>query len=111
MSNDPQLNALASMGKAFLGQYRQVAASQTAFVLGATGAIGDVVSALIITPSNVAAGLVTLLDNAIAIPIFAGGTLADLTPIIIPLNMVSVSGAWKVTTGAAVTVIAIGSFT
>jgi len=43
--------------------------------------------------------------------VFVTGTLSNLTPIYIPLHMRSVSGAWKLTTGAAVSVIAIGRFT
>ncbi len=45
-----------------------------------------------------------------------GSTLTDggtftLTPFYIPLNIFSTTGAWKITTGASVTVIAMGSFT
>jgi hypothetical protein len=32
-------------------------------------------------------------------------------PFFIPLGMVSVSGAWKITTGASVSCIAVGDFT
>ena len=38
-----------------------------------------------------------------------GGTY-PLTPFFLPLGMKSVSGAWKITTGAAVSVIAVGDF-
>ena len=93
-------------------EYETVAASQTAQALGATGATGDYISRVIITPATTAPGVVTLLDNATSIPLWIGGTVgADLTPIVIELGMVSVSGAWKITTGANVTVIAVGSFT
>jgi hypothetical protein len=93
-------------------QYETVAAGQTAQVLGTTGAVGDFIERLIITPSAVGAGVVTLIDNATSIPIYAAGAnLVDLTPITVPLGVFSVSGAWKVTTGATVTVVAIGSFT
>jgi hypothetical protein len=54
---------------------------------------------------------VTLLDGAISIPIWAGGTVgADLKPFAIELNAKSVSGAWAITTGANVSVLAIGEF-
>lgn len=55
----------------------------------------------------------TLLDNAISMTIFAGGasSLTELRSIYVPLNMKSVSGAWKITTGADVSVIGIGNFT
>jgi hypothetical protein len=45
--------------------------------------------------------------------VFAGGSssVSNLVPFFIPLGMLSVSGAWKVTTGADVSVIGIGNFT
>lgn len=92
-------------------EYETVAASQTAQVLGATGATGDYLSHIIIQPTTTAAGTVTVLDNATVIFTFTTGTLADLSPKTIPFNLVSVSGAWKITTGANVAVIGIGDFT
>lgn len=93
--------------------YETVAASQTAQVLGSTGAIGDYITGLLITPANTSPGLVTLLDNATTMFSFVGGasSLTELKPFFIPLGMLSVSGAWKVTTGANVQVTAIGRFT
>jgi hypothetical protein len=92
-------------------QYETVAASQTAQVLGTVGAVGDMIDRIIITPSNATTGVVTLLDNATSIPIHPGGAATPLLPIVVELGMKSVSGAWKITTGAAVTVIAVGRFT
>jgi hypothetical protein len=46
--------------------------------------------------------------------LFAGGgttALPTLAPIIVPLGAFSVDGPWKITTGANVSVIAIGNFT
>lgn len=93
-------------------QYETVAASQTAQALGPTGGAGDFIEALIIVPASVSPGVVTLLDNAISINILPGGasSLTELKPIYVPLGLISVSGAWKVTTGANVSVIAIGRF-
>ena len=62
-------------------QYETVAASQTAQVLGGSGAAGG--------PASVATG-VGVLD--------------------IELNMASLTSGWKVTTGAGVTVVAVGQF-
>jgi hypothetical protein len=93
--------------------YETVAAGQTAQVLGSTGAPGDFLARLIITPAVVACGVVTLLDGATSIPIFVGGgttALADATPFVIEVNAVC-STAWKITTGASVSVIAVGDFT
>lgn len=95
------------------GEYETVAASQTAQVLGATGALGDYISGLLVIPATTSPGNVLLLDNATSITLFAGGaaSVSNLVPFFIPLGMISVSGAWKVTTGANVSVIGIGNFT
>lgn len=99
--------------RALAGHYETVAASQTNQVLGATGAIGDFISSILVTPATTSPGAVTLIDNATSIVVFTGGatSVADLTPFSITLNMVSVSGSWRITTGAAVSVIGVGSFT
>lgn len=95
------------------GEYETVAASQTAQVLGATGAAGDYLSGLLVIPASTSPGQVLLLDNATSITVFAGGasSVTSLIPFFIPCGMISVSGAWKVTTGANVSVIGIGNFT
>ncbi len=94
-------------------QYETVAASQTAQVLGTTGAIGDYLGGLLVIPATTSPGLVAILDNATSISVFVGGasSVTGLSPFFIPIGAVSVSGAWKVTTGANVSVIAIGAFT
>lgn len=92
-------------------QYETVAASQTAQALGPTGAAGDYLKSLIIIPATTGAGAVTLLDGSTSISVYATGTLSDLKPIIMPLGVHSTTGAWKITTGANVSVIGIGSFT
>jgi hypothetical protein len=92
-------------------QYETVAASQAAQVLGGSGAIGDFIERVVVVPTSTTAGAISLIDNATSIQIYAGGTLgADLKPFEIPLGMKSVSGAWKLTTGAGVTAIAVGKF-
>lgn len=92
--------------------YETVAASQTAQVIGPTGAVGDYIKRVIIVPATTSPGNVLLLDNATSITLFAGGasSVADLKPVVVDLEMFSVSGAWKVTTGANVSVIAVGVF-
>ncbi len=106
VTNVPLSNALA-------GEYETVIASQTAQVLGGAGAIGDYLAGLLVTPTSVSPGVVTILDNAISINVFAGGanSLSNLVPFFIPIGLYSVSGAWKVTTGAALSVLASGNFT
>jgi hypothetical protein len=93
------------------GQYERVAASATDQVLGAAGASGDFLERLIIIPATTAAGNVTLTDGVTAMSVFVTGTLADLSPIIIECGMRSATGAWKISTGANVSVIAVGKFT
>ncbi len=88
--------------------YETVAAGQTAQVLGGSGATGDYIHALIVTVATAASGTVALLDNATSIPITAANT--PMGVYVVKLGMRSVNGAWKVTTGAGATVIAIGRF-
>lgn len=97
------------------GEYETVAASQTDQILGATGAVGDYLAGLLITPTTTGAGSVSIKDgNGSSIAIFNTGTLSNLVPFYVPLGIVSVNATtpgWKVTTGANVTVIGIGNFT
>lgn len=93
------------------GEYETVAAGQTAQVLGATGATGDYLSHVVLQPAAVAAGTTTILDNATVIFTYTAGTLGDLRPIIVPINAFSVSGAWKITTGANMAATGFGNFT
>jgi hypothetical protein len=91
-------------------QYETVAASQTAQPLGTTGAVGDYVHRLIISVVTAATAGVTLIDNATSIVVLTGG--AALVPGVysVEINAASASGAWKITTGAGATVIAVGIF-
>jgi len=95
-------------------RYETVAASQTAQVLGTSGAQGDYIERLIISPALAAGGVVTLLDGSTSIPIYVGGATTALTevkPITVELGLYSQTGPWKITTGASITVIAVGNFT
>lgn len=105
--------AAQALAKPVHGGYETVAASQTAQVLGNTGAAGDWLERLIITPANTSPGAVAVLDGGTSITLFAGGatSVADLAPIVVPFGMASASGPWKITTGADVSVIAVGKFT
>jgi hypothetical protein len=95
------------------GEYETVAASQTGQALGATGATGDFISGILVVPATTSPGNVLLLDNATSITVFTGGasSVTNLVPFFIPLGLISVSGAWKITTGANVSCIGIGNFT
>jgi hypothetical protein len=93
-------------------EYQKIAASQTGQVLGATGGIGDLINGILVIPASTSPGPITLLDGAISIPVFTGGTtsVSNLVPFLIPLGLRSVTGAWSLTTGANVSCIAIGDF-
>ena len=112
-SGTPQVISNVPLTNFGAGEYETVAASQTAQALGATGATGDYIAGVLVIPATTTPGVVTLLDNAISIPLFVGGasSVSNLVPFFIPLGMISVSGAWKITTGANVSCIGIGTFT
>lgn len=97
------------------GDYETVAASQTAQVLGATGAAGDFLAALLIVPATTSPGAVSIKDGSsgTTITVFTGGSssVSNLVPFPIPLGLTALSDGWRVTTGANVSVVAIGDFT
>ena len=88
--------------------YETVAASQTAQVLGVTGGAGDTLMRLIVTVTTSATSQVTLLDGATSYIIVPAVTPVGVYQI--DINAVSVNGAWKVTTGAGVSVMGVGNF-
>lgn len=93
--------------------YETVAASATAQVLGGNGSAGDRIDGVLVIPATTSPGSVALLDSATSITIFTGGasSVSNLVPFFVPLGMLSHSGAWKITTGSNVSVIAVGRFT
>lgn len=91
-------------------QYETVAASQTAQVLGSAGAAGDYLHRLIVTVNTAATSTVTLTDGVTAIPVVPANVGSGVGVLDIELNMASLTSGWKVTTGAGVTVVAVGSF-
>lgn len=123
VSTDQATNAGAALVKGGVGTvnggstYQAVAASQTATVLqSSTGAIGDYLSHCDIYPTSTSPGVVTVFDNTNAAAgsaiLFAGGSssITNLVPFAIPVGAVSTAGAWKVTTGANVSVVCFGKF-
>lgn len=91
--------------------YNTVAASQTAQVLGSVGVAGAYLSKVILIPATTSPGVVTLLDGATSIPLFVGGatSFSNLVPQSIDINARCVT-QWKITTGANISVIAVGVF-
>lgn len=123
VATDQATNAGAALKNGGVGvvngasAWETVAASQTGQALGATGGAGDYLSHCVIYPTSTTPGVVTVFDdtssaanNVIAFP---GGasSVSNLVPISIPVGAISVSGAWKVTTGANLVVTCYGKFT
>lgn len=123
VSTDQATNAGAALVKGGVGvvnggsTYQAVAASSTATVLQtSTGAAGDYLSHCDIYPTSTSPGVVTVFDNtntaATSVILFPGGasSLSNLVPFPVPVGAVSTAGAWKVTTGSAVSVVCYGKF-
>lgn len=91
-------------------EYETVAAGTTGQALGATGAAGDLLSHIILVVSTAATAATSILDGATSISIFPNSPGGGVGTYTIPLNLVSVNGAWSVTTGAGVAAIAVGRF-
>lgn len=91
--------------------YETVAAGQSDQTLGGTGAAGDFLHRLICVVATAATAQVQIKDgvgSAITVlPNSPGGGVGTYS---IELNIVSTAGALKVTTGAGVSVIAVGRF-
>ena len=120
----PNVNATLQSGSATIGtvriadisnaEYETVAASATDQVLGATGATSDYLAGLLIVPATTSPGAVSIKDGSgSGITVFTGGasSVSNLVPFFVPLGIKSTGGAWKVTTGTNVLVIASGNFT
>ena len=95
-------------------QYEHVAASSTAQVLGGTGAVGDYLHRIICTVSTAATAAVQVVDGTgvgilthTILPNSPGGGIGVYN---VEINAVSANGAWKITTGAGVEVMAVGIF-
>ena len=95
-------------------QYEHVAASQSAQVLGGTGAVGDYLHRIVCTVTTAATGNVVIVDGTGAgilthtvVPASPG---TGINVYNVELNAISANGAWKITTGAGVEVMAVGIF-
>lgn len=96
--------------------YQSIAAGQgdSALSAGGGGAKGDYLASLLIVPTTTSPGAVSIKDgDGSPITVFDGGAASLLTlhPFPVPIGAFSASGAWKVTTGANVKVLARGLFT
>ncbi len=82
--------------------YEKVGASATAQALGPTGAAGDILHGIF---AETIAGNITILDNATTLLVFTPPAIGFYE-----LNIKSIKGAWKISTAAATTCLAIGKF-
>ena len=105
---DTRGNLKVALGS--LLSYETVAASQTGQVLGASGAAGDLLARLVLVVTTAATAAVSILDGATSIQVFPNSPGGGIGTYTIPLDLVSVNGAWSITTGAGVAVIAVGRF-
>jgi hypothetical protein len=96
--------------------YNTIAAGQSdqtmSLIQGAsTGAKGDVLTLLICVVSTAATAAVSIKDGSgSAIAVLPNSPGAGVGTYVIPLNLISKVGAWKITTGAGVAVVATGEF-
>jgi hypothetical protein len=91
-------------------QYEHVAASQTAQVLGGTGAVGDYLHRIVCTVSTAATSSVILIDGSTSHTVLPNAVGGGIGVYNIEFNAASKNGAWKITTAAGVEVVAMGIF-
>lgn len=92
-------------------QYQKIAASQTAKALGAVGGkAGDYLSHLVVSVDTAASASFSILDGGTTIYSAAASPGSGIGNYIIPVGCSSVEGAWKITNGAGVTILAVGQF-
>jgi len=88
--------------------YETVAASQTAQVLGGTGAAGDYLHRIVVNVATAATSTVSVIDGSTTVLAVPANT--PIGSYSLELNLAAATGPWKVTTGAGVTVLAVGLF-
>ena len=85
-----------------------VAASQTNQVLGPTGGTGDYLHRLVVAVATAATSTVSVIDGSTTVLAIPANTPIGVYSI--EINGVSATGSWKITTGAGVSVLAVGIF-
>lgn len=92
--------------------YEPVAASQTDQVLGPVGAAGDILESVTIVVATAATAQCSIKDGSgSAIVIFPNSPGGGVGTYTVTLGIRSAAGAWKLTTGAGASAIAVGRFT
>jgi len=89
--------------------YETVAASQTAQVLGGTGAVGDYLHRIVVTVTTTGTSTLSVIDGSTTVLTMAANTPVGVYSL--EINAAAAIGPWKITTGAGVTVMAVGFFT
>ena len=90
-------------------QYEVVPASSSNLVLGTTGAVGDFLHRLVLNVTTGASAIWILFDGSTSVMGSSGALPVGINNI--EINAASQNGAWKVTTGAGISIIGIGTFT
>lgn len=104
---------MANLVEAIAGatNYETVAAGQTDQVLGGTGAAGDYLEGLLCVVATAATAQVQIQDGSGSeITVFPNSPGSGVGSYYVPIGVRSRAGAWKVTTGAGVSVVATGRF-
>jgi hypothetical protein len=92
-------------------QYETVAAGQTDQVLGTNGGAGDYLEGLLCVVATAATSTVQIQDGAGSeITVLPANVGAGIGSYYLPIKAISTAGAWSVTTGAGVSVVATGRF-
>lgn len=93
------------------GETEAVAASDTDEPLGATGAIGDYLEHVVLFVATAATAATTIKDGATTLGTFANSPGGGIGTYVIPIRARAVGAGFSITTGAGVTVLAVGNFT
>jgi len=88
--------------------YETVAVSQTAQVLGTTGAANDYLHRIVVTVSTALTSTVSIIDGSTTILSLPASVAVGVYVVELGLN--AATGPWKVTTGAGAAVLAVGLF-
>lgn len=99
---------MSGVNNAYRYPYETVAASQTAQVMGGAGAAGDYLHRIVVNVATAASSTVSVIDGSTTILSVPANT--PIGSYSLELNLASANGPWKVTTGAGVTVLAVGLF-
>ena len=100
---------MTSAAETYALPYEHVANSQTAQILGSTGAVGDYLHRITVTVNTAATSTVSIIDGSFSHAIVRANTPIGVYSI--EMNAISQTTGWKITTGAGAEVLAVGNFT